>query len=74
MPLGALELSFQFHFFRKMDSDRGVHWVVDYLELRGYHDHVLLLKWVDHVVYERLVGAWSKLLACHDVFFMLVPR
>ena len=56
-----------------MDNNREKHWVVDYLELGGYHDHVLLLKGVNSLVYQRLVDAWSKLFACHDVFLILVP-
>jgi hypothetical protein len=56
-----------------MHIDRCVHWVVDYLELGGYHDHVILLKGEEPLVYQRLVGSWSHLFACHDVFFMVVP-
>ena len=54
-----------------MDINRGAYLVVDYLELGGYHDHVLLLKGVDPS--QRLVGAWSKLFTNHDVFMMSVP-
>ena len=57
-----------------MDIDNDIYCVIDYLELGGYHDHVLLLKGVDPLVYQRLVGAQLILFTCHDVFLMLVPQ
>jgi len=38
-----------------MEIDRGIQWVVEYLELGGYHDHVLLLMWVYLLVYQGLL-------------------
>ena len=56
------------------DIDRGIHLVVYYLKLVGYHDHVFLLKGVIPLVSQRLVGAWSKLFVSHGAFLMAVPH
>ena len=39
----ALELSFQFHFYGKMGSDKDMHLVVDCPKLRVYHGHMVML-------------------------------
>ena len=65
---------FSISLFWEMDIDRGIQWVIDYLDWYGWHDHGLLLKGVHHLVSQMLVGAWSKLFASHDIFLMTVPQ
>ena len=56
-----------------MDINMGIHLVVDYLELGGYHDHVLLLKGVNPLVSKSLVGSWSILFASQGVILIPIP-